>query len=106
VENKNKRLKPLIEGAEVLSLGISMVVAILTGVLIGMGLKHLFHQSWLLWVGVFIGIAAAILNVYKIASKQYKEFEEMSKSPKYQTKRYLNDNKEEEDEEDDDTKGY
>lgn len=103
MENKKKRLKPIIEGVEVLSLGISMVVAILVGILIGMGLKYLFHQQWLLWVGVFIGVAAAILNVYKIASKQYKEFEEMSKSPKYQTKKYLNDD---EDDDYDDTKGY
>ncbi len=103
MENKKKRLKPLIEGAETLSLGISMVVAVLTGILIGMGLKYLFHQPWLFWVGVFIGVAAAILNVYKIASKQYKEFEKMSQSPKYKAKRYLNE--EDEDEDYDDTKG-
>lgn len=77
------RLKPIIEGAETLSLGISMVVAILIGVAMGLGLKKLTGITWLLWVGVAIGIAAAILNVYKAYSKQYKEFEQLAKDPRY-----------------------
>ena len=96
-EEKEPRLKPIIEGAESLSLGISMVVAVLIGVGIGLGLKHLFEKPWLLWVGVFIGIAAAVLNVYKAYSKQYKEFEKLAQEPRYQYKKQL-----EEDEEDDD----
>jgi ATP synthase protein I len=77
-ENK-PRLKPVIEGAESLSLGISMVVAVLIGVAIGYGLRAYFDIAWLFWVGVFIGTAAAFLNVFKAYSKQYKAFEKMAK---------------------------
>jgi ATP synthase protein I len=82
-EEHKPRLKPVIEGAESLSLGISMVVAILIGVAIGLGLKNLTGITWLLWVGVGIGIAAAGLNVFKAYSKQYKEFEKLAKDPRY-----------------------
>lgn len=77
------RIKPIIEGAESLSLGISMVVAVLIGVALGLGLKKLFGIDWLLWIGVGIGIAAAFLNVFKAYSKQYKEFEKLSRDPRY-----------------------
>ncbi|WP_310440273.1 AtpZ/AtpI family protein [Sulfuricurvum sp.] len=82
-EEEKPRLKPIIEGAETLSLGISMVVAILIGVAIGLGLKKLTGITWLLWVGVAIGILAALLNIYKAYSKQYKEFEKLAKDPRY-----------------------
>ena len=82
-EENKPRIKPIIEGAESLSLGISMVVAVLIGVGIGLGLKKLTGISWLLWVGVALGIAAAFLNVYKAYSKQYKEFEKLAKDPRY-----------------------
>jgi len=93
-EDNKPKLKPIIEGAESLSLGISMVVAILLGVGIGLGLKHLFKIDWLLWVGVAIGIAAAVLNVYKAYSKQYKEFEKLAKDPRYNHQKYLEDDDE------------
>ncbi len=93
---ENPRFKPIIEGAESLSLGISMVVAVIIGVLIGLGLRKLFGVDWLLWIGVFIGIAAAVLNVYKAYSKQYKEFEELSKNPRYNHQQYLDDEDEDE----------
>lgn len=80
---REPRIKPIIEGAESLSLGISMVVAVLIGVGMGIGLKKLTGITWLLWVGVAIGIAAAFLNVYKAYSKQYKEFEKLAKDPRY-----------------------
>lgn len=82
-EDQKPRLKPIIEGAETLSLGIAMVVAVLIGVAIGLGLKKLTGITWLLWVGVAIGIAAAFLNVFKAYSKQYKEFEKLAKDPRY-----------------------
>ncbi|MFY9141412.1 AtpZ/AtpI family protein [Sulfuricurvum sp.] len=82
-EEHKPRIKPIIEGAESLSLGISIVVAILIGVAIGFGLRKLFGIDWLLWIGVVLGIAAAFLNVYKAYSKQYKEFEKLSKDPRY-----------------------
>ncbi len=82
-EEHKPRIKPIIEGAESLSLGISMVVAVLIGVALGLGLKKLFGIDWLLWIGVVIGIAAAFLNVFKAYSKQYKEFEKLSRDPRY-----------------------
>jgi ATP synthase protein I len=90
-EEEKPRLKPIIEGAETLSLGISMVVAILIGVAMGLGLKKLTGITWLLWVGVAIGIAAAILNVYKAYSKQYKEFEKLAKDPRYNMGKQVDD---------------
>lgn len=82
-EEETPRLKPVIEGAESLSLGISMVVAIMIGIGIGLGLKNLTGIGWLLWLGVFIGVAAAFLNIYKAYSKQYKAFQELAKKPRY-----------------------
>jgi len=96
-EEKEPRLKPIIEGAQSLSLGISMVVAVLIGVGLGLGLKHIFDKTWLLWVGVFIGIAAAVLNVFKAYSKQYKEFEKLAQEPRYKYQKQMND-KEDDDE--------
>lgn len=96
-EEQKPRLKPIIEGAETLSLGISMVVAVLIGVAIGLGLKKLTGISWLLWVGVGIGIAAAIMNVYKAYSKQYKEFEKLAKDPRYNMGKTQKDDDEDED---------
>jgi F0F1-type ATP synthase assembly protein I len=101
-EQKAPRIKPIIEAADNLSLGISMVVAVLMGVGIGILLKNLTGDSWTLWVGVFVGIAAAVLNVYKAYSKQYKEYEELSKEPRYAIKKQLQDD----DDEDDSEKNY
>ncbi len=80
---KQPKYRKIIEGAEALSLGISIVVAILIGVGLGYWLRNLFGQNWLLWVGVFIGVAAAILNVYKAYQKQKREFDELAKDPRY-----------------------
>ena len=81
----------LVEGADNLSLGISIVVAILIGVGFGIFLKKSFGYDWLLWLGVFWGIGGAILNVYKAYSKQYKEFEELAKEKRYAIKKHLDD---------------
>lgn len=97
-ESKKPRIKPIIEGAESLSLGISMVVAVLIGVGIGLGLRAVFEVQWVLWLGVGIGIAAAVLNVYKAYSKQYKEFEKLAKDKRYNYKEYIKD-KDDDDEE-------
>jgi len=101
-EAQKPRLKPIIEGAETLSLGISMVVAVIIGVGVGIGLKKLTGIGWLLWVGVFIGLAAAFLNVFKAYSKQYKAFEELSKNPRYNPKTFTSDD----DDDDDAAKHY
>ena len=73
----------VIKGAEQLSLGISIVVAILLGVGIGLWLKSIFEQTWLLWLGVFWGIAAAGLNIFRAYKKQFTELEKLKEDPKY-----------------------
>ncbi len=101
-EERKPRVKPIIEAADSLSLGISMVVAVIIGVGIGWLLKNVTGVAWTFWIGVFIGIAAAILNVYKAYLKQYKEFEELSKQPRYAIKKNIDD----EDDEDYGEKSY
>ncbi|HUH42286.1 MAG: AtpZ/AtpI family protein [Sulfurimonas sp.] len=103
-EQKAPKIKPIIEAADSLSLGISIVVAVLIGVGIGLILKNMTGATWTLWIGVFIGIAAAVLNVYKAYSKQYKVFEELAKEPRYAVKKKLKDD--EEDDEDYSEKNY
>jgi len=96
-KDKKPRIKPIIEAADSLSLGISIVVAVVMGVGIGLLIKNLTGASWTLWIGVFIGIAAAVLNVYKAYSKQYKEFEELAKQKRYAVKKQLEDDEDDED---------
>ena len=66
-----------------ISLGISIVVAILFGVGIGLLLKDWTGYSWTLWLGVFWGISGAILNVYKAYKKAKKDLDELANDPKY-----------------------
>ena len=94
-EEQAPRIKPIIEAADNLSLGISMVVAMVMGVGIGLLLKSLTGIGWTLWIGVGIGIAAAILNVFKAYKKQQEMYNELAKEPRYAVKKQL-------DEEDDD----
>ena len=64
LEDKPPRLSAIVRGANELSVGISIVVAILLGIGIGIGLVKLSGIKWLFWLGVFWGVAAAILNLY------------------------------------------
>ncbi|MDD2450019.1 MAG: AtpZ/AtpI family protein [Sulfurimonas sp.] len=96
-EEQKPRIKPIIEAADSLSLGISMVVAVAMGVGIGYLLRSLTSIGWLFWVGVAIGIAAAVLNVYKAYAKQYKVFDDLSKEPRYAIKKQLEDDEDDED---------
>ena len=82
-ETKEPKYKKLVEHVDSVSLGISIVVAILMGIGLGFLLKSWFEQSWLLWVGVFWGVAAAVLNVYKAYKKQVREFDEIAKKYDY-----------------------
>jgi F0F1-type ATP synthase assembly protein I len=86
------KLKKVIEGANDLSLGISVVVAILIGVGIGIGLQRVFGSDWLLGVGLFIGIGAAIRNIQIAYKKQKLSFDELKNDPKYRTRRFDYDN--------------
>ncbi|MBD3789935.1 MAG: AtpZ/AtpI family protein [Campylobacterales bacterium] len=85
--NEEPKFKKIVDAADGLSLGISMVMAVLIGVGIGIGLQNLTGAFWTLWIGVFIGIAAAILNVYKAYEKQKKSLDELANEPKYRYKR-------------------
>lgn len=96
-EPRKPRIKPIIEAADHLSLGISMVVAVAMGVGLGYLLRSLTDVYWTFFIGVFIGIAAAILNVYKAYSKQYKEYEDLAKEPRYAMKKQLQDDEDDED---------
>jgi F0F1-type ATP synthase assembly protein I len=69
------KYKSIAQGLSSLSLGISMVVAILLGVGVGIGLNKMFDNIWLLFLGIFWGVSASILNVYKAYKKQQKEFQ-------------------------------
>lgn len=97
IQEETPRIKPIIEAADNLSLGISMVVAVVMGVGIGYLLQNLTGVSWTMWVGVAIGIAAAFLNVFKAYKKQKEMYEDLAKEPRYAIKKQL-DNKEEDDE--------
>ncbi len=82
-EKKKPKFAPIIEGAEQLSLGISIVVAVLIGVGLGLLMKNYFHQTWLLWLGIFWGISAAVLNIYKAYKKQMKSLDELKDDVRY-----------------------
>jgi len=90
------KFKKIVSAADGLSLGISMVVAILLGVGFGIFLKNFFDQPWLLWLGVFWGIAAAILNVYKAYEKQKKSLDELADDPRYRHRKYDDSDEDEE----------
>ena len=83
MQKEQPKFKPIVEGANKLSLGISIVVAVLLGVGIGKLLQNLFGYDWLLWVGVFWGVAAAVLNIYKMYKEVKKELDSIKDDPKY-----------------------
>ena len=85
-----------IEALDNMSLGISIAVAIAIGVGLGLLLKSWTGYTWTLWVGIAYGIAAAILNVYKAYSKQYKAYEDLAKEPRYAIKKKLQDDEDDE----------
>ncbi|MDC7248655.1 MAG: AtpZ/AtpI family protein [Sphaerochaetaceae bacterium] len=82
LENKPKHESKL-RALDNLSLGISIVVAILIGFAIGYGLKSWTGYSWTLWLGIFWGVAAAGLNIYKAYKRAQKEFEGLENDPRY-----------------------
>ena len=80
---KKINAKKLVKGAYDLSLGISVVVAILIGVGIGLGLRKILGWEWLVWLGVFWGVSAGVLNIYKAYKRGKKELQEMAGDIKY-----------------------
>ncbi len=95
-KKEDPKLKKVVDAADGLSLGISIVVAVLIGVGIGLGLRNLTGAGWTLWIGVFIGVGAAILNVYKAYEKQKRSLDELANDPRY--KNYKNRVEDDEDE--------
>ncbi len=86
--DKPPKFRELVVAFNELTLGISMVVAVFIGVGIGLGLEKLFGVWWLFWVGVFFGVSAAILNVYKAYKRQIRDFEKLKEDPKYSYKKH------------------
>jgi len=82
-EKQKGKLGKTVEGAEKLSLGISVVVAVLMGIGLGILLKKWTGFGWTLWLGVFWGVAAAILNIKKEYDKLKKEFDKVANDPQY-----------------------
>lgn len=80
------KYKGVLSGIAGLSLGFSIIVALLLGVGVGVLLQKIFGVSWVFWIGVFWGVCAAILNVYKAYKSQLKEFEKLANDPKYSHK--------------------
>ncbi|MCF6206050.1 MAG: AtpZ/AtpI family protein [Sulfurovum sp.] len=92
------KFKKIVDAADGLSLGISMVVAVLIGIGIGLLLKQWTGAFWTLWIGVVIGIGAAVNNVYIAYRKQKASLDELAKDPRYRHGREI---KAQEDEDDD-----
>ncbi|WP_086256091.1 AtpZ/AtpI family protein [Campylobacter vicugnae] len=82
MSDKSKKINTAIKAADSLSLGISIVVAILMGFGIGWGLKELTGSNWGLGIGIVIGIGAAINNIYKAYKSQVKSYAEFDKKQK------------------------
>jgi F0F1-type ATP synthase assembly protein I len=91
------KFKKIVDAADGLSLGISIVVAILIGIGIGLALKSWTGATWTLWIGVLIGIGAAVNNVYIAYSKQKRSLDELAKDPRYRPGREIKEDDEDED---------
>ena len=77
------KAQKLIDSAYDLSLGISIVVAVLLGLGVGILLQKLSGSVWGLGVGIFWGVGAAILNIYKAYKRTKKDLEVLAHDPKY-----------------------
>jgi F0F1-type ATP synthase assembly protein I len=82
IEQKPKH-QDKIQALDNISLGISIAVAIALGVGVGLLLKGWTGYTWTLWLGVFWGVSAAILNVYKAYKKAKKDLDKLAQDPKY-----------------------
>ncbi len=88
MKDNDPKIKKIVTAADGLSLGISIVVAVLIGVAIGLGLKKLTGASWTLWIGVFIGVGAALRNIQIAYKKQKASLDELANDPRYKTRRF------------------
>ncbi|MGX2970901.1 AtpZ/AtpI family protein [Helicobacter sp. T3_23-1059] len=77
------KAQKIIDGAYDLSLGISIVVAVLLGLGIGYVMWRVSGILWLLWLGIFWGVAAAGLNIYKAYKRTKSELDALANDPRY-----------------------
>jgi len=94
MNENDPKLKKVVVAADGLSLGISMVVAVLMGVGLGYLMRQWFGYEWLFWLGVFWGVSAAILNVYKAYVKQKASLDELANDPRYKQRTFYGDDEE------------
>lgn len=87
-EENQPKLKKIVDAADGLSLGISIVVAILMGVGLGILMRKYLGYDWLFWLGVVWGVAAAILNVYKAYKTQKASLDELKDDPRYKRRTF------------------
>ncbi|RDU72782.1 hypothetical protein CQA66_03850 [Helicobacter aurati] len=87
---QDSKIRQVVKGANDLSLGISMVIAILLGLGLGYGLYKLTGHYWLIWVGLGYGVAAAVLNVIKAYKKLHKELDSLKYEEKYNFTKNIN----------------
>lgn len=92
--SEKPKLRPVVEGAEQLSLGVSIVVAILMGIGLGWLMRDWFGYEWLFWVGVSWGIGGAILNIYKAYKKNVNSLDELKSDVRYKKYEQQNDDEE------------
>lgn len=76
-------LGEVVKGAEQLSLGISIVVAIIIGSGAGYWIMKETGWTWTLFVGIAVGIAAAALNIKKAYDTQIKSLEQLKDESKF-----------------------
>ena len=79
------KIKDIVAGAEQLSLGVSIVVAILLGTGLGYFVKKATNFTPALWIGLVFGILAAILNVYKAYKAQVKSLDELKDENRFKS---------------------
>ena len=76
-------LGEVVKGAEQLSLGISIVVAIIIGSGAGYWIMKETGWTWTLFAGIAVGIAAAGLNIKKAYDAQIKSLDELKDKGKF-----------------------
>lgn len=76
-------LGEVVKGAEQLSLGVSIVVALAIGAGFGYWMMKETGWTWTLFAGVAVGIAAAALNVKKAYDAQIKSLDELKDKGKF-----------------------
>jgi len=88
MNENDPKLKKVVEAADGLSLGISIVVAILLGIGLGIGLQKMTGAWWTIWIGVVIGVGAALRNIQIAYKKQKASLDELAHDPRYRTRRF------------------